>query len=239
MTGVQTCALPIFGAIQTAFGSSGKQVGELVKNDGSQETPKPDMPASIAKGSGAVSFLTSQGGYSVVGTPTTAESEVEAIASGVSWAASTGTLTASQAAAIQAMTITVGSITVKGSAIQGIASGASMGAVRSAVLNALEKAAAEHAKTQYAASASTITVYSNFRFVDDKGITVHAADPKAKIAYDVTTLSNKATPPAGGAGQDYNFTTTAIDKVGTDAGDRLAGTYLRSEEGRVGKECAA
>ena len=220
------------GAIQTAFGTTGKQVGELVKNDGSQETPKPDMPASIAKGSGAVSFLTSQGGYSVVGTPTTAESEVEAIASGVSWAASTGTVTASQVSAIQAMTITVGSITVKGSTIQGIASGASMGAVRSAVINALEKAAAEHAKTQYAASASTITVYSNFRFVDDKGITVHAADPKAKIAYDVTTLSNKATPPAagGGAGQDYNFTTTAIDKVGTDAGDRLAGTYLTTDQ---------
>ena len=219
------------GAIQTAFGTTGKQVGELVKNDGSQETPKPDMPASIAKGSGAVSFLTSQGGYSVVGTPTTAESEVEAIASGVSWAASTGALTASQASAIRAMTITVGSITVKGSAIQGIASGASMGAVRSAVINALEKAAAEHAKTQYAASASTITVYSNFRFVDkNTGAVVHAADQNAKIAYDVTTLSNKATPPAGGAGQDYNFTTTAIDKVGTDAGDRLAGTYLTTDQ---------
>ena len=230
--GSQASAATI-GAIQTAFGSSGKQVGELVKNDGSQETPKPDMPASIAKGSGAVSFLTSQGGYSVVGTPTTAESEVEAIASGVSWAASTGTLTASQAAAIQAMTITVGSITVKGSAIQGIASGASMGAVRSAVLNALEKAAAEHAKTQYAASASTITVYSNFRFVDkNTGAVVHAADQNAKIAYDVTTLSNKPQQNNGGngAGQDYNFTTTAIDKVGTDAGDRLAGTYLTTDQ---------
>ncbi len=234
--GSQASAATI-GAIQTAFGSSGKQVGELVKNDGSQETPKPEMGTSVNTGSKAVSFLTSQGGYSVVGSPTTAESEVEAIASGVSWAASAATsLTASQASAIKAMTITIGTgadaVRVKGSAIAAIASGASMGAVRSAILQELEKKAAANVKTQYENGDETITVYSNFRFVNGSGAVVHAADPSAKIAYDVTTLSNKATPPAagGGAGQDYNFTTTAIDKVGTDAGDRLAGTYLTTDQ---------
>ena len=237
------------GAIRTAAAAAGIKVGTFtaaseidntrpdISNATTGAAVKNAFDAAVASGgyfktAGASETLTAN----ISGSIATAIGAISAATAGVS--ASIGSIVAAQ---LNGKTITVGSVTAT-LAANAVSSSTTGSQALKAIVDALNAAAAAKARTDLAALGSTggsVTVYYNFRFENGAGSTV-VQDAVGTLTLKCNTKTYSTEDPTdqssgdpGFPNWDHNVSTTAIDRVGLDGGDRLASTHFTLTQEQV------